>query len=169
MKSLLREIEDKFSTLEKTNDDELEEANVTGNIDGGEGPVKTPKAFAKSDDEERLDDDHIEVLGYKRTAPKRNNTKLESLESKMEALINELSYNEFKKDESRKDYQKINDSIKMINRMMFEMERVVNQNVKLKTEQGVSNEKYWKSTRRRFTKISERILKVATKLKELGA
>ena len=49
MKSLIKEIEDKF--------EEIEEANVTGNLDGGEGPVKTPHAFSKSKDEEDLDDE----------------------------------------------------------------------------------------------------------------
>ena len=47
MKSLIKEIEDKF--------DELEEANVTANLDGGEGPPKTPHAFSKSEDEDDLE------------------------------------------------------------------------------------------------------------------
>jgi len=46
--------------------EDLEEINVTGNLDGGEGPISTPKAFAKSKDEDDLDDDHIEVFDYKR-------------------------------------------------------------------------------------------------------
>ena len=162
MKSLIKEIENKF--------DEIEEANVTANMDGGEGPVKTPNAFSKTKDEDELDSDHIEVLGYKKTKEsKMNSKKLESLENKLEAKINEISYKEYKKDDSRKDYQKVNDSIKKINRMMFEMERIVNQNSKLKTETGVHNGQYWKSTQTRFGKISERMLKVAHKLKELSS
>ena len=161
MKSLLKEIEDKF--------EEIEEANVTGNLDGGEGPPKTPYAFAKSKDEDDLDDDHIEVLGYKKSKEKKMNTKkLESLERKLEKKINEISYKEFKKDDTRKQHQKINDSIKQINSMMFKLERIVNQNAKLKTEAGVHNGQYWKSTQRRFGKISERMLNVARKIKELS-
>ena len=107
MKSLIKEIEDKF--------DEIEEANVTGNLDGGAGPPKTPYAFSKSKDEDDLDDDHIEVLGYKKSKEKKTNTKkLESLERKLENKINEISYKEYKKDDSRKQHQKINDSIKQI-------------------------------------------------------
>src|SRR5210317_1678867 len=149
MKSFLKEIEDKF--------DELEEANVTANLDGGEGPIKTPHAFAKSKDEDDLDDDHIEVLGYKKSKEKKENK------------INEISYKEFKKDDSRKQHQKINDSIKEINSMMFKLERIVNQNAKLKTEAGVHAGQYWESTQKRFGKISERMLKVARQLKELSA
>jgi len=162
MKSFLKEIEDKF--------DELEEANVTANLDGGEGPIKTPHAFAKSKDEDDLDDDHIEVLGYKKSKENKVNTKkLEALERKLENKINEISYKEYKKDDSRKQHQKINDSIKEINSMMFKLERIVNQNAKLKTEAGVHNGQYWESTQKRFGKISERMLKVARKLKELSA
>lgn len=162
MKSLIKEIEDKF--------DEIEESNVTANLDGGEGPVKTPNAFAKSKDEDDLDDEHIEVLGYKKSKESKVNTKkLESLESKLEKKINEISYKEFKKDDSRKQHQKINDSIKQINGMMFKLERMVNQNAKLKTEAGVHSGQYWESTKRRFGKISERMLKVARSLKELSA
>jgi len=162
MKSFLKEIEDKF--------EELEETNVTGNLDGGAGPPRTPKAFAKSTDEDDLDDDHIEVLGYKKSKEKKMNTKkLESLERKLENKINEISYNEFKSDDSRKQHQKINDSIKEINSMLFKLERIVNQNTKLKTEAGVHNGQYWKSTQARFGKISERMLSVARKLKELSA
>ncbi len=162
MRSFLKEIEEKF--------DEIEEANVTANLDGGEGPIKTPHAFSKSKAEEDLDDDHIEVLGYKKSKEKEMNTKkLESLERKLESKINEISYKEFKKDDTRKQHQKINDSIKEINSMMFKLERIVNQNTKLKTEAGVHNGQYWKSTQKRFGKISERMLKVARNLKELSA
>ena len=161
MKSLLKEMDDKF--------EEIEEANVTANMDGGDGPVKTPNAFAKDDDEDKLDTDHIEVLGYTKSKKSKKNIKtMESLENKLEAKINEISYKEYKKDDTRKDYQKVNDSIKKINRMMFEMERIVNQNTKLKTETGVHAGQYWKSTTKRFGKISERLLKVAHKLKELS-
>ena len=161
MKSLLKEIENKFEDVH---------SNVTSNLDGGEGPVKTPHAFSKSKEEDELDDDHIEVLGYKKTKEsKMNSKKLESLERKLENKINEISYKEYKKDENLKQHQKINHSIKEINSMMFKLERIVNQNTKLKTEAGVHNGQYWESTQRRFSKISERMLKVARNLKELSA
>ena len=162
MRSLIKEIEDKF--------EEIEEANVTGNLDGGAGPIKTPNAFASSEDEDDLDSNHIEVLGYKKSKKSKLNTrKLESLERKLELKINEISYNEFKNDDSMKAHQKVNQSIKEINRMMWEVEKIVNQNSKLKTEMGVHNGQYWKSTQKRFGKISERMLKVASKLKDLSA
>ena len=138
-------------------------------MDGGAGPPKTPHAFAKS--EEELDNDHIEVFGYKKAKKTKMNTESQSmkkLEDKLEKLI-EATYRDYKNDDSMKSHQKVNTSIKEINRLMYEVEKIVNQNTKLKTETGVHNGQYWKSTQKRFGKISERMLKVAHKLKELSA
>jgi len=175
-KFLLEQLEEKFEEMESIEtlqeDEEIDEANVTGNMDGGAGPPKTPNAFSKSTDEDDLDTDHIEVLGYKKPKKtKKLNTEsktMKKLEDKLERII-EATYRDYKKDDSMKAHQKVNKSIKEINRMMYEVEKIVNQNTKLKNEMGVSNEQYWKSTQKRFGKISERMLKVARSLKELSA
>ena len=158
----------KYATTDNFWDNfDMNEANVTGNLDGGAGPPRTPYAFRKAGDDEK---DEPKSYGY--TKAKKTNLytkKLESFENKMERKINEISYKDYKRDESMKDYQKINDSIKKINSMMFKMERIVNQNVKLKKESGVNNGQYWKSTQNRFEKISERMITVAQRLKELSS
>ena len=179
-KFLLEQLDKKFTELEEKKtvllgqDEEEEtkdEANVTGNLDGGAGPPKTPYAFAKSEDD--MDDEHIEVLGYKKSKKSNKNfRKAESVESKLEEKLENLieaSYRDYKKDESMKAHQKVNNSIKEINRLMWEITKIVGQNTKLKTEMGVTNEKYWKSTQKRFGKISERMLKVARQLRELSS
>lgn len=174
-KFLLEQLEERFEEMESKEtleqEEEIDEANVTGNMDGGAGPPKTPHAFAKSKDEDDLDTDHIEVLGYKKAKKSKLNTEskaMKELEDKLEQLI-EATYKDYKNDDSMKAHQKVNKSIKEINRMMWEVEKIVNQNTKLKSEMGVSNQQYWKSTQTRFGKISERMLKVARKLKELSA
>ena len=173
-KFLLEQLEEVFETLENKEtlqEEEIEENNVTSNLDGGAGPPKTPNAFAKSEDEDDLDTDHIEVLGYKKAKKTKVNTEskvMKELEDKLEQLI-EATYKDYKNDDSMKAHQKVNQSIKEINRLMWEVEKIVNQNTKLKTEMGVHNGQYWKSTQKRFGKISERMLKVARNLKELSA
>jgi hypothetical protein len=173
-KFLLEQLEEKFEEMESKDtlqEEDIDEANVTGNMDGGAGPIKTPNAFAKSKDEDDLDTDHIEVLGYKKAKKSKINTEsktMKKLEDKLERII-EATYRDYKKDDSMKAHQKVNKSIKEINRMMYEVEKIVNQNTKLKSEMGVSNEQYWQSTQKRFSKISERMLKVARSLKELSA
>jgi hypothetical protein len=165
---LLKELEDKFNELElQQEEDELDEANVTANLDGGAGPPRTPYAFAKSEDD--MDDDHIEVLGYKKS-PKSNKhfESLSKLDSQLESLI-EATYRAYKKDETISAKKKVNLAIKEINRKLYEVEQLVNQNTKLKTEMGLSQGQYWESTKVRFGKISERMLKISRKIKELGA
>ena len=109
-KFLLEQLESKFEELEikeTLEEDELEEANVTGNMDGGAGPMKTPAAFAKSQDEDDLDTDHIEVFGYKKPKKTKLNTESQSmkkLEDKLERLI-EATYRDFKNDDSMKSHQ----------------------------------------------------------------
>lgn len=164
MNFLLEQLDKKFNRLQ--NEEELEEVNVTSNMDGGAGPIKTPNAFSKSKDENDLDSDHIEVFGYKK--PKKTKLNTEStIESRLENLI-EATYLDFKNDNSLKTHQKINTSIKEINRLMYEIELVINRNAKLKSETG-EDVKIWKSTRRKFGKITERMLNLAYKLKDLGA
>jgi hypothetical protein len=73
MRSFLREMQEKFLEIEsicdcgqsecpECNPEGIEEQNVTGALDGGAGPPKTPFAFSKKG----ADDDTVEVLGMKR-------------------------------------------------------------------------------------------------------
>ena len=86
-----------------------------------------------------------------------------------ELYLNEISYNEYRKDPIASPKSKINNSINFINRGLKEIEKVVNQNVRLKQEIGVDNGIYWKSSRENLTKISERLLRVSKQLKELAS
>jgi len=166
-KFLMEQLESKFKKFES--EEEIEEANVTGNMDGGAGPIKTPAAFAKSEDEDDLDTDHIEVLGYKKSKKsKQNFESVKNLETKLENLI-EATYRAYKKDESMSSKKKVNLAIKEINRKLYEVEKLVNQNTKLKTEMGIDQGQFWESTKVRFGKISERMLKISRKIKELGS
>ena len=166
-KFLMEQLESKFKQFES--EEELEEANVTANMDGGAGPIKTPAAFAKSQDEDDLDPDHIEVLGYKKSnKSKQNFESISKMEAKLENLI-EATYRAYKKDESMSAKKKVNLAIKEINRKLYEVEQLVNQNTKLKMEVGVDQGQFWESTKVRFGKISERMLKISRKIKDLGA
>ena len=145
--------------------EDLEEGNVTGNLDGGEGPPKTPYAFGKKEDEK----DNAEVFDYKKTG--ETNKHFESTYKKMmkelEAL-NEVSYRDFKKDPTSTPQQKVNRGIMEVNKMLGQMEKIVNNNLRLKTEMGVQSGHFWKATGKRFAKINERIVRIANRLKELS-
>ena len=146
-------------------DKELDEMNVTGNLDGGEGPPRTPYAFGKEEDEKQ----NAEKLGMKKTASSQKH--FESAYKKMIATmedLHEISYRDFKKDPTSTPQQKVNRGIMEVNRMLAEMEKIVNNNLRLKTEMGVQSGHFWKATGKRFAKINERMLRVAHRLKELS-
>jgi hypothetical protein len=94
----------------------------------------------------------------------------ESLYSRMmsEMHINEVSYRDFKKDPTISPQQKVNKGIREINNMLGEMERIVNNNLKLKTEMGVNSSHFWKSSSKRLGQIYERITRISNKIKELS-
>ena len=137
-------------------DSELEEMNVTGNLDGGEGPPKTPYAFGDMDDED------VEKAGYKKV-------KQESMFMKMSKQLHEVSYRDYKKDPTSTPQQKVNRGIMEVNKMLGEMEKIVHNNLRLKTEMGVLSYHFWKATGKRFSKINERMIRIANKLKELSS
>jgi hypothetical protein len=141
-------------------EDELEEMSVAA----GAGAYDTPNAFGE------LSDDDIEMLGYKKV----KKPKTESVDSDFVALskalyLKEIAYNDYKKDPIATPKQKINSSINYINKGLKEIEKVVNNNVRLKQEMGVDNNIYWKSSRENLAKISERLLRVSKQLKELAS
>ena len=148
-------------------EEELDEMSVTGGLDGGEGPPKTPYAFGKEDEKE-----NAEQFGMKKTKKTtKHSTKLESMYKKMMIAnngLNESSYREYKKDPTSTPQQKVNRGIMEVNKMLAEIEKIVTNNLRLKTETGVQSGHFWKSTGRRFAKINERMLRVAHRLKELS-
>jgi hypothetical protein len=153
---------------------DIEEANVTANMDGGEGPVKTPMAFSdgsakakkkQKDNAENSTDNEL----VKDTD--KHSVKLESMYKKMISQmenINETSYRDYKKDPTSTPQQKVNRGIMEVNKMLAEIEKIVTNNLRLKTETGVQSGHFWKTTGKRFAKINERMLRVAHRLKELS-
>ena len=160
-----KESEDNSRLIDDEEDDfqidDIEEISTSA----GAGGYETPNAFGE------LGDDTIEMLGYKKVKKVKKNEVKESdfMKFSKELYLNEISYNEYRKDPIASPKSKINNSINFINRGLKEIEKVVNQNVRLKQEIGVDNGIYWKSSRENLTKISERLLRVSKQLKELAS
>ena len=89
--------------------------------------------------------------------------------SEVIAEIFGLNYPSFKKDDTKNSRQKVNGAIKEINKRLFEIDRIISRASKLKKEDGVGRDSYWKSTGPRMTKIAERLIKVSQKLRELAS
>ena len=144
--SLNKLLEEKLKDVEK----EIEEISVTG---GGEA-YNTKYAFGD------LDDEDIEKSGYKKVKESKFKTMAKA------SFLNEVSYNEYKKNPELSAKQKVNKSIKEVSSKLFRIERIINQNIKLKNEEGIDNKQYWKSTRNNLYKISERMMRIGEKLRK---
>jgi len=137
-------------------DEELDEMSTTAGVPG----YQTPNAFSKSGEEDEHD-----------VAETGDMKKVESQYKKMINQmmgLNEASYREFKKDPTSTPQQKVNRGINEVNKMLGAMEKIVNNNLRLKTEMGVQSNHFWKSTGKRFSKINERMTRIANRLKELS-
>ena len=164
--------------VEEDEEDELEEMSVTGMVAG----YDTPKAFTggKSKFNKKRKKTATNSTGYmiakKKKKPvfygaKHKKTKALGENMKHSEIMKEiygLNYPSFKGDDTKNSKQKVNGAIKEINRKLFEIDRIIGRATKLKKEDGVSSDGYWKSTRPRMTKIAERLIKVSQKLRELA-
>jgi len=165
IKKMLSELDD--------SQEELEEMSVTGNLDGGEGPPKTPFAFGKGRNMDKKKTKDISTSSTGFTMVDENQPKKifkgNIGESTYKKVMSELNYRDYKKDESMSAQKKVNTSIKEVNRKLYEIERIIHQNNKLKTEMGVTNGNYWKSTQAKFGKISERMVRIGSAIRKLGS
>ena len=131
---------------------ELEEVSVTGNLDGGEGPPKTPYAF---------------YGGRKKDKEKKKKIAQAAGYMKVKESVNEGRYHQYRNDETMTPKQKIGRSMREIRDSLNELDKLVKMNVRLKNELNVDSRSYWKNTHKALGKISERLVKLANKVGQL--
>jgi hypothetical protein len=139
------------SRFKKIKEEEIEENNITG---GGEA-YNTPKAFKTC---------KCGNAGECKCKSKQTNeSAFKSLSKQM--FLGEVNYKEYKTDESLSQRQKVNKSIKEVNGKLFRIERIIDQNIKLKNESDIDESKYWESTKRNLVKIEQKMMRLAEKLR----
>ena len=167
---LIDELEKYLEAYLQEEEEELDEMSTTASVPG----YQTPYAFTgKKDKYEKRRKQSAETSTDNKIAKKTkkhtttNESAFKRMMNQMNGL-NEVSYRDYKKDPTSTPQQKVNRGIIQINKMLGEMERVVNNNIKLKTEMGVQSNHFWKSTGKRFRKINERMIRIANRLRELS-
>ena len=88
------------------------------------------------------------------------------MDKKIES-VTEGRYHDWRNDESLTPKQKIGKSIREVRHSLSELDKTVKMAVRLKTELNVDSRNYWKNTHKALTKISERLVKMATKVGNL--
>lgn len=143
---------------------EMDETSTTGGVPG----YQTPKAFSKNtDSKSNAGTEEAERLGFSKAKETHVNFK-EIWESKLVDIINEVSYNEYKKYPGMTSKQKLNMAIKECNRALWEIERYLKQNKKLKEEEQLGLTEYWKSTSHNIVKMNERVKRIQKEIKKFG-
>lgn len=140
-------------------DSDINEINTTANIDG----YQTPFAFSGDDDDEESHKKKIksraEVFDFKSTENKKENTVSISEGKSLFHLYRDLD-----------DYtaeQKLGITVREINKLLTEIEKLANISSRFKIEKSVNNEKMWKTTHRYLTKLDEKIKRISSKIREL--
>ena len=144
---------------------ELDEANSTASVGGS---YNTPHAFGGSNKKGKKKgkagytgghDDPTDGTGHFIAGdPKLR---------KIESVVNEGRYHQWRNDETLSLKQKIGIAMRETRDNLTELERMVNYNVKLKNELKVDSRDYWKNTHKALSKISERLVRLANKVGQL--
>jgi methyl-accepting chemotaxis protein len=135
----------------------IREGSTTAGVPG----YLTPKAFSDNPDSEGtqnldLDDDQY---AYSLKAPKE---KINFVK------LHELSYQEFREDQSATQSQKINTKILEANRTLREISRALDHSLKLKQESNTENVRFWKKTNEAIDKIRRRVAEINFKAGKLA-
>jgi hypothetical protein len=121
----------------------MKEMNVTGNVAG----YQTPYAFSGKDGEKQKAKKQADLTGY--------------------TPVNENRWLEIKNEETPAN-AKIDKGISNINKQLAEMEKFLNWYGRLKQENGVTNETFWKRTNKNIYSIKERLMKLEQKIRKIS-
>lgn len=121
----------------------VEEMNVTGNVQGYE----TPNAFTKPGNEKKKAKKQASLTGY--------------------SVVSENRWIELKKEDSPA-YVKVNKGISNINKQLAEIEKFMGWYGRIKQENGVSNQNFWKRTNKHIYSIKERLLKLEQQIRKIA-
>ena len=167
---IVQDEEDPF--LEDCDYEEIDEDSLwedNNGLSGGE--YMTPNAFrVKSQGQTEKD---IDDPSYSEDVPSTDRffKKIDDIYNRTNEKVqrlNELSYQNYKEDDSSTERQKINKNILEINKKLREVEQMISHASKLKLETGAGSDVYWKGTAKSFLKIKERLTRLTGKIVEIS-
>jgi hypothetical protein len=121
----------------------MKEMNVTGNVQG----YQTPYAFDKAGSQKKKAKHQADLTGY--------------------TPVNENRWLELKNEQVPAN-AKIDKGISNINKQLAEMEKFLNWYGRIKQENGVSNDQFWKRTNRNIYSIKERLIRLEQKIRKIS-
>ena len=141
------------------------EMSVTGGLDGGAGPPRTPRAFSKKTR------DLNQSTGYRTVSNKKMHTEYDQVQEAMDRKYERLieGYRAFALSDSKiTPEQKVKRSISEVAKQLRSIEETIRFTSRLKNESGISHSGFGNSTKNALTKISERLIKISERVRSLG-
>jgi len=135
---------------------ELDETNVTGNVDG----YQTPHAFSRKKDKKRREKNATQ-LGYSIVGDDVDNIS----EAKQKRPVNR--WLELKNDDTMHPHKKMAMGLKELKYQLAETEKFFNWYNKIKTMNELDSTNYWKRTQNHIYKIKERLINIAKTIQEI--
>lgn len=125
----------------------------------GAGPYLTPNAFvgdknSNTDRQRQM----AKKIGYSLTKKGEDDDTGDKLTE---------NYYAYRNDSTKLPHQKIGDAIAEVSRQLNLVERALRLNSRLQKECGVTNDKLWKRTTHHMFKLENRMIKLASKLREM--
>lgn len=143
------------------------------------GAFNTPQAFTKSGEMENDEDD---FKYYKKVKAKKRNSNTPNkdvsiMESKFIKKMKEdlgliqenVDFGGYISREDLSPEQKIGKTIKSTKKVCEMLEKELKRTVKLKTENGMSNENFWKSTKKDLNEMTIAILSITRMIRDLSS
>jgi hypothetical protein len=154
-------LKDQLSEYDEDSEEssETDVTELTTTQTAGDYSYNTPNAFLPKNKKKKIMPKYYE--------PAIVENLLKRMSSTIKKL-DEISYKDFKTDSRTTFKEKINHGIKEVSSQLYEIEKSVNRLSKLKTEIGADQKIFLKQTFQRFNKISERLLRLENKIREIG-
>ena len=91
-----------------------------------------------------------------------------AFKKKKKKEVNEVSYGDFKRNTESSPRQKIAKGIRQVNKMIKEIEKIVEHNFRLKTELDMNSGTFLRSTNKQVHEIGARLKQLENKLREFS-
>ncbi len=138
---------------------ELHEMTTTGMVGG----YLTPGAFRGNSDKnvDKVKHTATDSTGFKLTPQGEKDVKTPA------DKLQENKYYAYKNDTTKSAHRKIAEAISQLNKNLYEVERTLKMNSRLKVESGITSEQLWKRTQEGLIKLESRLLNIATRIREI--
>jgi hypothetical protein len=152
---------DKKETIE-VSQEEMEELHKNGKVRLKDGSIL---AFIKEDE---LDEMSVTGTGTSFQAGTGAAYATPNAFKKKKKEVNEVSYGDFKRNTESSPRQKIAKGIRQVNKMIKEIEKIVEHNFRLKTELDMNSGTFLQSTNKQVHEIGAQLKRLENKIREFS-